>query len=205
MSDNILLNSTHLSVGEQMEPNTIEFRESRKEILTIHADGRITVSEDCKPTETAAEVLRIMRDQWLSDIQCAKIRELQERIEALNRGNAAAERILCELTGCESGRDVPDWIVAAKDRMRLLLAERDTARLQANQNYKLREEFRELLGTDDVKRGVAVVRGLQERIKRLENDMCEIAYAASHPLGAGQSLTLGKIESIALKAKEAKP
>ena len=34
-----------------------------------------------------------------------------ERIESLNRGNAAAERILCELTGCESGRDVPDWIV----------------------------------------------------------------------------------------------
>jgi hypothetical protein len=34
-----------------------------------------------------------------------------ERIEALNRGNANAERILCELTGCESGRDVPDWIV----------------------------------------------------------------------------------------------
>jgi hypothetical protein len=33
------------------------------------------------------------------------------RIEALNRGNAAAERILCELTGCESGRDVPDWVV----------------------------------------------------------------------------------------------
>jgi hypothetical protein len=34
-----------------------------------------------------------------------------ERIEAINRGNANAERILCELTGCESGRDVPDWIV----------------------------------------------------------------------------------------------
>ena len=43
-----------------------------------------------------------------------------ERIEALNRGNAAAERILCELTGCESGRDVLDWIVAAKDRIKLL-------------------------------------------------------------------------------------
>jgi hypothetical protein len=42
------------------------------------------------------------------------------RIEALNRGNAAAERILCELTGCESGRDVPDWIVAAKDRIKRL-------------------------------------------------------------------------------------
>lgn len=34
-----------------------------------------------------------------------------ERIEVLNRGNANAEKILCELTGCESGRDVPDWIV----------------------------------------------------------------------------------------------
>lgn len=45
----------------------------------------------------------------------------------------------------------------------------------------------------------------EDRIKRLEDAMSEIAYAASHPLGAGQSLTLGKIESIAIKAKEAKP
>ena len=44
-----------------------------------------------------------------------------------------------------------------------------------------------------------------ERIKRLEEALSEIAYAASHPLGAGQSLMLGKIEAIALKAKEAKP
>ncbi len=44
----------------------------------------------------------------------------------------------------------------------------------------------------------------QQRIKRLEEALAEIAYAASHPLGAGQSLTLGKIESIAIKAKEAK-
>jgi hypothetical protein len=66
-----------------MEPNTIQLKETGKEILTIHADGRITVSEDCKPTETAAEVLRIMRDQWLADIQCVKIRELQERIKRL--------------------------------------------------------------------------------------------------------------------------
>ena len=43
-----------------------------------------------------------------------------ERIEALNRGNANAERILCELTGCESGRDIPDWIVDAKERIKLL-------------------------------------------------------------------------------------
>jgi hypothetical protein len=43
-----------------------------------------------------------------------------ERIEALNRGNAAAERILCEAAGVESGRDVLDWIVSAKDRIKRL-------------------------------------------------------------------------------------
>ncbi len=57
---------------------------------------------------------------------------------------------------------------AANDRIRLLIAERDTARQQAHQNYTLREEFRAMLGTDDVKRGVAVVREIKERIKRLE-------------------------------------
>ena len=90
MSDNILLNSTDLGVGKQMEPNMIEWRKSGKAILTIHADGRITVSEDCKPTETAAEVLRIMRDQWLSDVQCAKIRELQS---SLNESNELIEHL----------------------------------------------------------------------------------------------------------------
>jgi len=56
----------------------------------------------------------------------------------------------------------------SNDRIRLLIAERDTARRQADQNYKLREEFRDLLGTDDVEHGVAVVREMKERIKRLE-------------------------------------
>ena len=94
MTNNILLNSTFLGVGEQMEPNTIQLRKSGKEILTIHADGRITVSEDLKPTETAAEVLQIMRDQWLADAQCTKIRELQGRIKRLEEaGDKMAELI----------------------------------------------------------------------------------------------------------------
>ena len=59
----------------------------------------------------------------------------------------------------------------ANERIRLLIAERDTARRQADQNYKLREEFRELLGTDDVEQGVAVVREMKERIKRLEEEL----------------------------------
>jgi Lon protease-like protein len=55
-----------------------------------------------------------------------------------------------------------------KQRIHLLIAERDTARRQADQQYNLREEFRNLLGTDDVEQGVAVVREMKERIKRLE-------------------------------------
>ncbi len=56
----------------------------------------------------------------------------------------------------------------------------------------------------DIRLAREELREANERIKRLEEALVEIAYAASHPLGAGQSLTLGKIESIAIKAKEAK-
>jgi hypothetical protein len=63
----------------------------------------------------------------------------------------------------------------AHDRIRLLIAERDTARLQADQKINLRENFRELLGTDDIEQGVAVVREMKKRIKRLE----EIIHRAS--------------------------
>jgi hypothetical protein len=42
----------------------------------------------------------------------------------------------------------------AQERIRLLIAERDTARQQADLNWKLREEFTALLGTDDVKEAV---------------------------------------------------
>ena len=42
----------------------------------------------------------------------------------------------------------------AQKRIRLLIAQRDSARQQADLNWKLREEFVALLGTDDVKEAV---------------------------------------------------
>ena len=42
----------------------------------------------------------------------------------------------------------------AQERIRLLIAERDSARQQADLNWKMREEFTALLGTDDVKEAV---------------------------------------------------
>jgi hypothetical protein len=99
---------------------------------------------------------------------------------------AEAQKMECELN-------------AAKERIKRLIAERDTARRQADQNYKLREEFMNLLGTDDVEQGVAVVRGLKERIKRLEEngDDCANLLDAIRPNTAA-------FERWCL-AKEAKP
>ena len=63
------------------------------------------------------------------------------------------------------------------DRIKRLLAERDTARQQADQKVSLREEFRELLGTDDIEHGIAVVCDLKQLaavrlayIKQLETE-----------------------------------
>jgi hypothetical protein len=63
------------------------------------------------------------------------------------------------------------------DRIKRLLAERDTARQQADQKVSLREEFRELLGTDDIEQGITVVCDLKQLasvrlgyIKQLEEE-----------------------------------
>lgn len=85
---------------------------------------------------------------------------------------------------------------AANERIRLLIAERDTARLQADQQYKLREEFLDLLGTDEIEQGVAVVREMQERIKRLEEAGDALANTQTYDL----------LETVNWrKAKESKP
>ena len=84
-----------------------------------------------------------------------KLNAANSKIELLMSANADVARIAGE-------RD------AAEKRIRLLIAERDTARLQTDQKHSLREEFRELLGTDDIEQGIAVVREMKNRIKRLE-------------------------------------
>ena len=57
--------------------------------LTIHADGRITVSEKLQPSETAARVLECIKTQWMEDSQSKQIRELQERIKRLEEAGDA--------------------------------------------------------------------------------------------------------------------
>ena len=78
------------------------------------------------------------------------------------------------------GCDIEREINAANDRIRLLIAERDTARLQSDQKVSLREEFRELLGTDDIEQGITVVCDLKQLaavrlsyIKQLEEQLMD--------------------------------
>jgi len=67
----------------------LDSKKCNAELLTIHADGRITVAEHLKPTETAAAVLQIMREQWMADIQSKKIREQEDRIKRLEEAGDA--------------------------------------------------------------------------------------------------------------------
>ena len=107
----------------------------------------------------------------------------------------------------KSKQTMPSYLVElehelsdAHDRIRLLVAERDTARLQADQRVSLREEFRELLGTDDIEQGVVVVLEMKQRIKRLE----EAGDAmVSHAKALGMDGT-GLVKRW-FKAKEANP
>ncbi len=53
----------------------------------------------------------------------------------------------------------------AKAQIRLLIAERDSARAIADLNWKMREEFTALLGTDDVKEAVRGLKLMKEALE----------------------------------------
>ena len=129
--------------------------------------------------------------------------------------------------GCQLERELNDGI----DRIKRLIAERDTARQQADQKHSLREEFRELLATDDIEQGVAVVRDLKQLaevrlgyikqlttdIERLTQKVAELYAGAEEQKQGIKRLedagdALSKIQTYDLiqnmnwrKAKEAKP
>lgn len=102
--------------------------------------------------------------------------------EAVEKMNAFAQELERELN-------------FANERIRLLISERDSARQQAEQHWRLREEFQALLGTDDVAEGVKRVKAQQERIKRLEEAGDQMFWACNDE----------DLCAVWCKAKEAKP
>ena len=78
--------------------------------LTIHADGKITVSEKLQPSETAARVLECIKTQWMEYSQSKQIRELQERIKRLEK--ACGEMVSEEDTYIR----LQTWLKAKEDK-----------------------------------------------------------------------------------------
>ena len=53
------------------------------QIMRVDLDGGFTVNESIPATDAAKMVLGLMKQEWLADAQCAKIRELQSDVNEL--------------------------------------------------------------------------------------------------------------------------
>ena len=75
-----------------LDANGTGFLKMGKEMMTIHADGRITVSEDASPTETAKLVLEAMQGM----LQGMLAREYERGVEVYRKAadDLAAENKL---------------------------------------------------------------------------------------------------------------
>lgn len=60
------------------------------QIMRVDLDGGFTVNESIPATDAAKMVLGLMKQEWLADAQCAKIRELQSN---LNESNELIEHL----------------------------------------------------------------------------------------------------------------
>ncbi len=148
-----------------------------------------------------------MSDTPISDSTAHNVGDLGMLCRRLERElNAANSKIELLMSANADVARIADERDAAEKRVRLLIAERDTARGYADQKWKLRQEFHDLFGTDDISEAVALVRELQARIKRLKEAgdvLCENSNPSrwDSPSAAAQKII---DQSNWLKAKEAK-
>lgn len=115
-----------------------------------------------------------------------KIRYFEAELAAAN-----AEIARLQAGGCSRDQRTTQWCAEAVDlaqkldaanaRIALLISERDTARMRADRNYKLREEFVSLLNTEDIERGVEFVNGIKRRVVELEQWIQGLETVASNP------------------------
>jgi len=76
--------SDNIPTGEiQMFPMNHPISNPNTQIMRVDLDGGFTVNESIPATDAAKMVLGLMKQEWLADAQCSKIRELQERIQRL--------------------------------------------------------------------------------------------------------------------------
>lgn len=81
MSDYTIPTSNTVSTADT---NFLAFGDFNTEpVMTIHPDGRVTVSDKLKPNEAASKVIEALKTQMLADAQATKIRELQSDVNEL--------------------------------------------------------------------------------------------------------------------------
>ena len=142
---------------------------------------------------------KMVSDTPISDSTAHNVAELGMLCRKFERElNTANSKIELLMSANADVNRIADERDAAEKRVLLLIAERDTAQLRASQNWKIREEFRALLGTDDVATALAVVREMKERIKRLEE-------GGGLALGYASKGDFESADEVWRKAKEAKP
>lgn len=100
-------------------------------------------------------------------------RQLERELAQEKRHTEVVMRTLKDALGIEDGRDCLEEVgrlkeVEAQHRILTLIAERDSARTQADRKWRLREEFEALLGTSDVETGVERVKEAQKGATRYE-------------------------------------
>ena len=149
---------------------------------------------------------KLVSDTPISDSTPHNVAELGMLCRKLERElNAANSKIELLMSANADVARIADERDAAEKRIPLLIAERDTAQLRASQNWKIREEFRALLGTDDVSTALAVVRELKQRIKRLEEAGDLLTRMVCRQDGYGIYQDEEDAVNSWHKAKEAKP
>jgi len=89
------------------------------QIMRVDLDGGFTVNESIPATDAAKMVLGLMKQEWLADAQCAKIRELQSK---LNESNELIEHLQYKIKRLEysvsySNQRYNDFRVDLNNRM----------------------------------------------------------------------------------------
>ena len=78
------------------------------QIMRVDLDGGFTVNESIPATDAAKEVLRIMKEQWLADVQATKIRELQSDVNELKELVEYLQDRIKKLK--KAGDDLDSWL-----------------------------------------------------------------------------------------------
>jgi predicted nucleic acid-binding Zn-ribbon protein len=99
-----------------------------------------------------------MHGEWVSSDFARQLERELDRCNNLYRKLDVHSLNLSDLI-----RKLERELQEAQERIRLLIAERDSARQRADQSWKLREEFTALLGTDDVKEAVRRLQLMNEK------------------------------------------